>query len=244
MRRWRAWWALLVLAAPVAALALERAPGVAATDPEPWPASAGCGQRMSYFNLCAGTYLHWPDLPEGTRFGFRHRVNPFCPNPIIEGTYITTLAAVPTGYGLTGLIEIVGLDNQGYPTGPPLATQPFIADDPAGVWVHHTWPGVLVPHHFAVIYTVGPTPNPLAPLTDKPTDLVPCLGERVTGHSYFFGTAESPEWPGTLITEGGYPAELWGSVDGWHLTPAEPVWHTSAGETETSTWGRIKAMHR
>jgi hypothetical protein len=234
--------ALAILCRAPSAHALEKAAPVPADPgPAPWDGAPSC--KVSYYNICNGyVKAQWP-LQYGERVGVSFGA--CCPEAVLAGTSHYVMWPQPTGYGYTGSVDVFEADGQDCPTGPALASQPFV---PTGFYQWYTlaW-SVPVPDRFVVVVNAGSrdpaSPSTLGLASDVP-EAIPygngfpeacglCYPATRENRSYSWGVPSNPLCPGEP-----FPGEttcapqlLWTA----RLLCPVPV--------ERMSWGRIKALY-
>lgn len=143
-----------------------------------------------------------------------HVTSPPVPSLLLS-TSIRVFSSSPTGWGFTGSVGIQPVDENGCPTGSPMAQVPWL---PEGPFDTHLW-SVPISTDFAVVYTFSVLPSirySLSPVgTDHPsagpTGPPACgLCYPVTrpNHSYQWGSVAAPNCPGIPFFDGLCDAQL------------------------------------
>jgi hypothetical protein len=228
--------AILVLAST--SFALEKT-AMRATDierPDDWNAQVTCS--VSYYNFCTGWIWVWGGWSPFDIVGVCY--NTCCTSGGGQGlvtTWELIYTAAPPGYGFTGSIDVWTTDPLCGLIG-WLAGQPFYF---YSGWNGHAWGGLPVPNSFVVSVTCGPGPAlPSRIASDHPA--AGPTGPQACGYcyplprlcnSYYYGTATSPLYPGSSLTDG--------------ICCIEWVWDcqlTCGIAVTNDSWANIKSLYR
>ncbi len=226
---------VLVVPAPSHSLSKESRPIDDRGDE--WNAGASCAVR--YYNTCTGWVWLW-HFDDEERFGVV--VTPCCGGnesaALIQST-LFVMSGPPPGRGYTGSIAMYAADASQCPSGPALASQPYLPGHSENQIVN--WGGVPVPNPFVVVVRVNaPAPSPAIFGSDHPA--AGATGPQACGlcfpadrviRSFQYGTPTIPLCPGEAFNDGVCDAEL--------------IWNFAfncATNVDDSSWSKIKTLYR
>jgi hypothetical protein len=228
----------LLLATALAAVPLHDVLALEKAAPCPWLVRPGFAQwdsfatcEIVYYNVCTGWSMGWQPCGNN-RLGVNFQA---CQDGCrLESSAMYMWAGSPPGYGFTGTVDVFAADANACPTGPVLASTPFL---PVGGWNKQVWGAVTVPSSFVIRATVGNAgyTNPALFALDLPqSGAGVCYPANRTVHSYYYGTVASPLCPGSPFYDAVGAAELaW--VAGLSACPTS---------LESASWGRVKTLYR
>jgi hypothetical protein len=229
----------LILANPDASIALTKRSQPLVDRADDWNAGASCVTH--YYNICTGWVWVWDGFGNGGRIGV---LSQGCcevgSTSHLQQSSIFVATSAPAGRGYTGTIGVYAADVAGCPSGPPLASQPFL---PTSVFHPTNWGALAVPNPFILVVHLREEqglPNPASFGSDHPaagpTGPQACgvcfPASRVT-RSFSYGTPASPLCPGSPFEDGVCDAELF-----WDFTFACPT------SVEESSWGKLKNLYK
>jgi len=219
----------------VSALEKTAARMVGEDRPRDWSAGSTCSVR--YWNTCTGWVWVWSGWNPNEMFGVVHES--CCPDGgvLLQTNLFVWTAAGQVGWGFTGVLSVSNADEDGCPSGPPLASQTFFPDTG---WNQYEW-GTSVGPRFVVHATLGPAwLNALSIPSDHPaagsTGPIACglcFSSDRPAHSFRYGTSDSPLCPGSSLDDGTCSAEFLADAVLSCATPVEPT-----------SWGSLKNLYR
>jgi hypothetical protein len=200
-----------------------------------WNSGATC--HLSYYNICTGWIWVWSSILHRERFGVVFA--PGASHQLLQSS-IYVVESSPPGYNYTGTIAVHHVDANDCPSGPAIASQPFL---PTSVFHLTDWGGLPVPAEFALVVTKleseGP-PNPARFATDHPAAgptgpqaCGACYPATRVNRSFLWGDTVDPVCPGSTFDDGVCDAQLY-----WDVSL------TCLVSTETSSWGKIKELYK
>jgi hypothetical protein len=230
---------------PAASVALEkRAALLDETGREAWSSgTASC--RALYYNFCQGWVWVWSYWRPGDRFGTAF--SSCCPvgesAHQLKDMFLYASTGSPSGYGLTGTIDVWTADAHNCPSGAALRSTPML---PHAGWNSVDWspPVDVSGGGFVITYTLasGTRSDPVGFVTDHPsagpTGPAACgtcfPSTRIT-RSYYYGRGSDTYCPGIVLFDGVCEAEL---LMDCAMTCTPPV------NVASRTWGQIKGLYR
>jgi hypothetical protein len=210
---------------------------------------------IRYYNFCTGWVWLWQNLGPDARFGMWFQTSGISDVPGRLNVSWQHVTGAPSGYGYTGMLSIHPADSHGCPVDPPLYSQPWLPPMGAG-WSAVAWGGPQVPlgePGWILLTTTGAASgSPVGLWTDRPSGgptgpvaCGTCYPTGRVGHSFYYGTTDSPLCPGERLSDGACSVELLWEVSGTIEECTTCSVATSAGASlESSSWARVKALYR
>lgn len=222
-------------------------------NPGGWAAGTSTCTLL-YSNFCTGYIYRWTFSVSNALFGQVATVADCCgPNAtgVLDYTVHRARDCVPSGYGFTGSLAIHNVDGQDCPTGPAIASQPWLPCPTPVNFQTIAWGGVPLPSKFVYLVNWGGLNNsgyggfdsdlggdaagvqpPSCPLC------YPC--GRTPNRSYVYGTTTSQYCPGTPVEPE--------TTDTNNTTVEWRVYYLmtchSVISVEQDSWGSVKNLYR
>jgi hypothetical protein len=230
--------AMLCLAS--SGFALEKRAAVLNADrSDDWNAGATC--RVSYYNICTGWVWVWSGFGDNAKIG--QVMNSCCGQGESAGllqAQIFCPTGAPSSYGFTGTLTAHAVDGNNCPTGPALASAPFL---PTSAFTIVNFAGESVPSTFVLVANLEEDlgiPSPASFGTEHPAAgptgpqaCGTCYPTNRVNRSFAYGTTASPVCPGSAFNDGVCDSQLF-----WD------VFLSCTVSVEESSWGSIKNLYR
>lgn len=239
-RRYPAMGALIVIVSALVttkpSLGLERALDRIYVGESDWNAGGTC--TIQYWNTCIGWVWTWRGWSPHDRIGVHFSSCGEALASVDIFTRFTNGVPVLPCWGFSGTLEAYAADENGCPTGPPLASRVFL---PNGMTQNVAFSEpVAVPTDFVATVTMQTGGSGTARYgTDRdvagptgPPGCGTCFPTTRLSHSYYYGKENTPLCPGSKLQVTCECEFIW--------TPHM----TGKIEVETSSWGEIKNLYR
>lgn len=229
--------AVAVVLSTAPAFALEKTSVRMIDREDNWNAST-TSLTIKYYNTCTGWIWVWSGWSPGETMGVNFDLLG-CDSQFLSQSWALTYSGVPSGYGFTGTIVVLG----GHTCSSPiLAAQSFLPPVTSG-WSMTSWGGIPIGPAFAINIIWGAAPNftngtglasdhPFAGPTG-PTSCGTCFPTTRTVHTRYYGVGGTYCPSGTTLFDGLCDVEF--LIDAAVLC--------SIG-VEDESWGKIKNLYR